>query len=79
MDMFIKLYNVVEDEYVFLNKNDIEFISVKDNVAGIVMNTSYINVHFLEDKGIHLFMRAIEGLLYETPRVTINFVKGEDK
>lgn len=79
MDLFVKLYDVERDEYVFINKNDIKIVSVKDDVSGLLTKDTYIAINFLDKDGSRHFMRALEGLIYETPRVSINFDKGEDK
>lgn len=73
MDMFIQLYNTDSEEDIFINKNDVEIIGVKDNVASIVMHNMSMSVKFLSyDDRLH-FIRAVEGLIYNVPNVVITF------
>lgn len=83
MDMFIRLFDTETNEMIFLNKNDIEFISVAeaDLIAGLTMRNAYVLVHFKDKDGVKYFMRGIEGLIGKVPHATVtikNRERGEE-
>lgn len=77
MDMFIAIYNVEQDEIVYINKNHVDIISVniKDNFVGLTIcgnDTTYMKLTFNNMNDVNEFMKAIEGKVYKIPEVRIN-------
>lgn len=76
MDVFIIVFDVETQEFVYINKNvvDVLSISVEDKIAGLVIggvapHKMYLN--FFKGEELNNFMKAIEGKVYRIPECVV--------
>jgi hypothetical protein len=76
MDMFIKLFDVESQEFIYINKNIMETISidmVKSSVGVVISGEDPCRMHIKlqNTSDVHEFMKAVEGMVYNVPKVKI--------
>lgn len=74
--MFIKLFDAESQEFVYINKNIVETISVDMVTASIEVVISggdpcRMHIKLQNTSDVHEFMKAIEGMVYKVPKVNI--------
>lgn len=76
MDMFIKVFDVEVQDFLYINKNIINTISVDmvDMIVGLVLSgaePTYMFIRLQNTNDVHEFMKAVEGMVYKVPTVSI--------
>ena len=74
--MFIKLFDAESQEFVYINKNIVETISVDMVTASVEVVISgedpcRMHIKLQNTSDVHEFMKAIEGMVYKVPKVNI--------
>jgi hypothetical protein len=76
MGMFIKLFDAEAQEFIYINKNIMETISIDMVTASVEVviggeDPCRMHIKLQNTNDVHEFMKAVEGMVYNVPKVKI--------
>ena len=76
MDMFVKVFDIEVQEFIYINKNIIDTVSVDmvNMIVGLVLSgaePTHMYIKLQNTNDVHEFMKAVEGMVYKVPKASI--------